>query len=302
MELRTLEYFLVVAGELNITAAAKSLHISQPSLSRQIKALEDELGKPLLVRGVKGSRKLLLTDEGNILKRRAEEILSLAHRTEDEITGTNDVIAGTVYIGAGETDALRLFARVAKDIRSSYPAVHLSIISGHAELILEWLEKGLIDLGLVFSDVNDPRYETLSVPTVDTWGVLMRKDSPLAEKDFITPEDLRDKPLLIPQQRADRPVIYRWLGIPRAEINEIVSYNLIYNASVLVDEGLGYALCFAGLINTEGTDMVFRPLSPAISSYGTVVWKKYQPLSKASEKFLERLRELSEEERNREEE
>lgn len=148
---------------------------------------------------------------------------------------------------------------------------------------MEWLEKGLIDLGLVFSDVNDPRYETLSVPTVDTWGVLMRKDSPLAEKDFITPEDLRDKPLLIPQQRADRPVIYRWLGIPRAEINEIVSYNLIYNASVLVDEGLGYALCFAGLINTEGTDMVFRPLSPAISSYGTVLWKKYQPLSKASE-------------------
>ena len=247
LELRTLEYFLAVAREQNITAAAEALHISQPALSRQIKAMEDELGKQLIIRGARGSRKLILTDEGQILKRRAEEILSLMRRTEDEISGSDETVAGTVFIGAGETASLRLFARVAKDLQKTHPDISYSITSGNAEHIMDHLEKGLIDFGLVFTDVEDPRYETFPAHTVDTWGVLM----------------------------------------------EVVTYNLVYNASVLVDAGLGYALCFDRLINTEGTDLCFRPLSPALHSYGTVVWKKYQVMSKAARMFLERLKALS---------
>ncbi len=293
LELRTLEYFLAVAREQNITAAAEALHISQPALSRQIKAMEDELGKQLIIRGARGSRKLILTDEGQILKRRAEEILSLMRRTEDEISGSSETIAGTVFIGAGETASLRLFARVAKDIQKSYPDVSYSITSGNAEHIMDHLEKGLIDFGLVFTDVDDPRYETFPAHTVDTWGVLMKNDSPLSEKPFIEAGDLWDKPLILPRQRGDRPLLYKWFGKPKSELNEVVTYNLVYNASVLVDAGLGYALCFDRLINTEGTGLCFRPLSPALRSYGTVVWKKYQVMSKAARMFLERLKALS---------
>ena len=299
MELRTLEYFLAVAREQNITAAAEAMHISQPALSRQIKALEDELGKQLLIRGVKGSRRVMLTEEGQILRHRAEEIVSLTRRTEEEITGSGDVIAGTVFIGAGETDSLRIFARVADGIREEHPDIKFSMISGNAEQIMEQLEKGLIDFGLVFSEINDPRYETLSVPTVDKWGVLMRRDSPLAEKDFVEPEDLWDKPLLIPMQRSDRPFIYKWMKKHKSELNEVVTYNLVYNASIFVDESIGYALCFDKLINTEGTRLCFRPLNPPLHSYGTVVWKKYQAMSKASKKFLSCLKALSEEEEER---
>lgn len=160
---------------------------------------------------------------------------------------------------------------------------------------MDHLEKGLIDFGLVFTDIDDPRYETLSVPAVDTWGVLMKKDDPLASKSVIEPKDLRGKPLLIPMQRGDRPFIYKWLGVSRDEIDEVVNYNLVYNASILVDEGLGYALCFDKLINTEGTGLCFRPLSPSLFSYGTVVWKKYQIMSNAACRFLECLKALSQE-------
>ena len=292
MEIRVLEYFLAVAREQNITAAAEVLHISQPALSRQLKNLEEELGKQLLIRGVKGSRKVLLTEEGMILRKRAEEILSLVQKTEKEITLSDEAIAGNVFIGAGETEAVRLFAKTAMSLRQKYPDIRYNISSGNAEHVLEYLDKGLIDFGLLFVEVDPQKYEWMPVPARDIWGVLMRKDAPLAEKEYISPEDLWDKPLIVSQQRGKDSELNRWFQKGESELNIVATYNLIYNASLLVDEGLGYALCFDGLINTNGSNLCFRPLAPQLEAPCFIVWKRYQIFSKAANIFLQSLREM----------
>lgn len=182
MELRTLHYFLTVAREQSISAAAESLHISQPALSTQLKGMEDELGKQLLIRGTKGSRKVLLTEEGMILRRRAEEILSLVQKAEEEITHSDETIGGDVVIGAGETDSVRLLAQTARELQKQYPDIHYHISSGNAEYVLEYLDKGLIDFGLLFREPDPKKYEWLTLPAGDVWGVLMRRDAPLARR------------------------------------------------------------------------------------------------------------------------
>ena len=295
MEFRLLEYFLAVAREQNITAAAKSLHISQPALSTQLRALEAELGKQLLIRGVKGSRKVILTEEGMILRKRAEEMISLMRRTEEEISGSDENIAGNIFIGAGETETVRLFAQVAKKIQQKYPDIRYHISSGNAEHVLEHLDKGLIDFGLLFTEIDTHKYEALPVPFTDTWGVLMRKEAPLSEKESIEPEDLWDKPLIVSHQQGDDTYLSRWLHKDEAELNIVATYNLLFNASLLVDEGLGYALCFDKLINTQGSGLCFRPFSPRLEAHGYIVWKKYQVFSKAADIFLRYLREMLEE-------
>lgn len=294
MELRLLEYFLAVAREQNITAAAESLHISQPALSTQLKNMEDELGKQLLIRGVKGSRKVILTEEGMILRKRAEEMLLLMRRTEEEITGSNETIAGNVFIGAGETETVRLFAKVAKKLQQKYPDIRYNISSGNAEHVLEYLDKGLIDFGLLFTEIDAQKYEAIPVPIKDTWGVLMRKDSPLAEKEVICPEDLWDKPLIVSHQKGDDVYLNQWLHREESELHIVATYNLLFNASLLVDEGLGYALCYDKLINTQGSNLCFRPFSPHLEACGYIVWKKYQVFSKATNIFLQYLREMLE--------
>ncbi len=294
MEFRLLEYFLAVAREQNITAAAQSLHISQPALSTQLKAMETELGKQLLIRGVKGSRKVTLTEEGMILRKRAEEMLSLMRRTEEEITRSGEAIVGDIYIGAGETDVIRLFAQAAKKLQEDYPYIHYHITSGNAEHVLEYLDKGLIDFGLLFSQVDLQKYEAIPVPVKDTWGVLMRKDSPLAQKESITPEDLWDKPLIISHQKGDDSYLGGWLKRETSKLNIVATYNLVFNASLLVDEGLGYAICYDKLINTCGSNLCFRPLSPQLEARGFIVWKKYQVFSKAAGTFLQCLRKMLE--------
>lgn len=294
MEFRLLEYFLAVAREQNITAAAESLHISQPALSTQFKNMEDELEKQLLIRGVKGSRKVILTEEGMILRKRAEEMLLLMRRTEEEITGSNETIAGNVFIGTGETETVRLFAKVAKKLQQKYPDIRYHISSGNAEHVLEYLDKGLIDFGLLFTEIDAQKYEAIPVPIKDTWGVLMRKDSPLAEKETICPEDLRDKPLIVSHQKGDDVYLNQWLQREEPELHIVATYNLLFNASLLVDEGLGYALCYDKLINTHGSNLCFRPFSPRLEARGFIVWKKYQVFSKAANIFLQYLRELLE--------
>ncbi len=294
MEFRLLEYFLAVAREQSITAAAEALHISQPALSTQIKGLEDELGKKLLIRGVKGSRKVVLTEEGMILRKRAEEMLSLMRRTEEEISGADDTIAGNVFIGAGETETVRLFAKVANILQKKYPDIKYHISSGNAEHVIEYLDKGLIDFGLLFSSIDPHKYEAVQVPIKDSWGVLMRKDSPLAEKKAILPEDLWDKPLIVSHQRGDNAYLGQWLGRKESELHIVATYNLLFNASLLVDEGIGYALCFDKLINTNGSNLCFRPLSPRLEAHGYIVWKKYQVFSKAARAFVDCLNELIE--------
>ena len=289
MELRVLHYFLAVAREQSISAAAESLHLSQPTLSTQLKALEEELGKQLLIRGTKGSRKVVLTEEGMILRKRAEEILSLVKRTEDEISRSDEAIVGDVYIGAGETDMVRAFARTAKALQKRYPDIHYHISSGNAEYVLEYLGKGLIDFGLLFGTVDAQKYESLPLPARDTWGVLMRRDSPLAEKERICPEDLWDKPLIMSHQRGDIPYLSRWMKKDLSALKVVATYNLVYNASLLVDEGLGYALCLDKLIHTAGSGLCFRPLDPPLEAPACIVWKKYQMFSKAAEAFLQSL-------------
>ena len=296
MELRVLEYFLTVAREQSITAAAESLHISQPALSTQLKAMETELGKQLLIRGVKGSRKVTLTEEGMILRKRAEEIISLVRRTENEITQSDATIAGNVFIGAGETETVRLFAMVAKKLQKKYPDIQYHISSGNAEHVLEYLDKGLIDFGLLFTEIDPQKYEVMTLPFRDTWGVLMRRDSPLAEKETICPEDLWDKPLIVSHQKGDNLYLESWIGREESELHIVATYNLIFNASLLVDEGLGYALCYDGLINTQGSNLCFRPFSPKLNASGYIVWKKYQMFSKAAGVFLQSLKELLEKE------
>ena len=294
MELRLLEYFLAVAREQNITAAAEALHISQPALSTQLKAMEKEFGKQLLIRGVKGSRKVVLTEEGMILRKRAEEMLSLMRRTKEEIAGSNEIIAGNVFIGTGETETVRLFARVAKKLQQKYPDIRYHISSGNAEHVLEYLDKGLIDFGLLFTEIDPRKYEAIPVPVRDTWGVLMRRDSPLAEKTAVCPEDLWDKPLIISHQKGDDVYLSHWFQRKESELHIVATYNLIFNASLLVDEGLGYALCYDKLINTQGSHLCFRPFSPRLEAPGFIVWKKYQVFSKAANIFLQFLREFLE--------
>ena len=293
MELRVLNYFLAIAREQSIVHAAESLHLSQPTLSTQIKGLEKELGKQLLIRGTKGSRKVTLTEEGMILRKRAEEILDLVRRTENEISISDDIVMGDVYIGTGETDGVRLIARAAQILQSRNPGIHYHISSGNSPYVSEYLDKGLIDFGVVFGDVDLTKYNALETAYSETWGVLMRKDSILADKDTISPKDLWDKPLILSQQEAKGGSLTQWMGKEVTELNIIATYNLLFNASLLVDEGLGYAIGYDKIINTSGNSrLCFRPLDPVLENKLSIIWKKYQIFSKPAEKFLEILREL----------
>lgn len=291
MELRVLTYFLAVAREQSIVKTAKSLHLSQPTLSTQIRAMEEELGKQLLVRGTKGSRKVTLTEEGMILRKRAEEILSLVQKTEREISLSDQTIVGDVYIGAGETDAVRFIARTAKELYQIYPGIHYHISSGNSKFVTEQLDKGLIDFGIVFGNVDHTKYHSIELPYKDLWGVLMKQDSPLAEKTVIEPKDLWNQPLIISSQEDSQATLTTWIQKELSELEIVATYNLLFNASLMVEEGLGYAVGLDKIINTSGnSNLCFRPLSPRQEAGMHIIWKKYQVFSKASEKFIEKLK------------
>lgn len=288
MELRVLQYFLTICREENILGAAQSLHLSQPTLSRQLKDLEAELGKQLFIRG---NRKITLTEEGMILRKRAEEIIQLVQKTEDEISLPDKTIAGNIYIGAGETDGVRFIAKAQQTIRKDYPLVRFHMESGDSVTTVERLDKGLLDFALVFGKVDSSKYASLKIPYLDTWGVLMRRDSPLAEKKSVQPEDLWDKPLLISRQEYTKKTLFPWLKQDREQLNIIGTYNLLFNASIMVEEGLGYALGLDRIINVSGNSrLCFRPLSPRVQSDTHIIWKKHQALTKHAEKFLKQLK------------
>ena len=296
MELRVLNYFLAIAREQSIVHAAESLHLSQPTLSTQIKNLEKELGKQLFIRGTKGTRKITLTEEGMILRKRAEEILDLVRRTENEITLNDDIILGDVYIGTGETDGVRLMAKAARMLQEHYPGIHYHISSGNSAYVIERLDKGLIDFGLLYGTIDRSKYESIEIPIKDTFGVLMRKDSPLSEKEFIAPKDLWDKPLIMShQEERDGWPVASQIRRDVSKLNIVATYNLLFNGSLLVEEGLGYAICFDKLMNTTGDSVLcFRPIKPEIETAPSIVWKKYQMFSKAAEKYLQQLQILFE--------
>lgn len=289
MELRVLRYFLAVVREQTVSAAAESLHITQPTLSRQLKELEDELGKTLFIRG---SHKIELTDEGMLLRKRAEQILELVSRTESDISADDGTLSGDIHISAGETDAVGLVARTANRMQNDYPLVHYHIYSGDSEDVLERLDKGLSDFGIVFTPVNDDKHNSLKLPMKDEWGILMRRDSPLAEKKSITPPDLIGQPLIISRQQSDKSAVIKWFGNKYDKLNVVSTYNLVYNASVMVKEHIGYALTLDKLINVSGdSELCFRPLDPPVYAQMHFIWNKYQIMTKTAAKFLEYFRE-----------
>ena len=284
MDIRVLQYFLAVAREQSISKAANSLHLSQPTLSVQLKALEDEIGKTLLIRGAKGSKKVTLTDEGILLRQRAEEILNLVDKTKKELTLNDQFIMGDVYIATGETLAIKLLADVANDLVKQYPNIHYHLYSGNAEFVLEQVEKGLIDFGLVFDDIDPQKYHSLALPYQDIWGLILPKDAPLAKQSKITIKDLKDIPLLMPQQKQHAHNFITMLNQNNENLNIVGTYNLLYNASKFVEAGFGYALGIDNIINND--NLTFIPLEPKIVSNSHIIWKKYQIFSKPAEKFL----------------
>lgn len=287
MDIRVLQYFLTVAREESITKAAERLHMTQPPLSRQLKDLEDELGKQLLIRG---SKKVTLTEDGILLRKRAEELVDLMEKTKAELTSSNENINGDIHIGCGETEAISFLAQTAQNLQKEHPFIHYHIYSGDAERVMERLDKGLIDFGLLVGPADVNNYNYIRFPVKDTWGVLMRRDSLLAEKEVICAEDLWDKPLIISHQASANSEMFSWLKADISKLNVIATYDLIYNASLFVKNGLGYVIGLDGIINTTGnSELCFRPLYPALEAGLCIIWKKYQVFSKASNAFLHQL-------------
>lgn len=288
MDIRVLQYFLAVAREESITRAAETLHMTQPPLSRQLKDLENEVGKQLLIRG---SKKVTLTEDGMLLRKRAEEMIALMEKTKSELSSSDENISGEIYMGSGETEAVSTIAKISKNLQKEHPLIRYHIYSGDAEHIVERLDKGLIDFGLLVEPFDNSKYDFIRLPVKDTWGVLMRKDSPLAEKESICAEDLWDKPLIISHQTAISNEMIAWLRKDVSQLNIVATYDLLYNASRFVKMGFGYAIALDKLINTSGdSNLCFRPLYPVSEAGLCIVWKKYQVFSRAAGRFIQKLK------------
>ena len=223
--------------------------------------------------------------------RNREVIDAELQKTKAELASSDDSINGEIYIGGGETDAISFFAETAEILKKKYPLIHYHIYSGDATVVMEKLDKGLIDFGLLVGPVDVSKYDSMWLPISDTWGVLMREDSPLAEKDVICAEDLWDKPLIISHQTSDISDVLTWLKRNVSKLNIVMTYDLLYNASHFVKKGFGYAIALDGIINTTGeSELCFRPLSPTLKAGLCIVWKKYQVFSRASKEFLRLLK------------
>ena len=293
MEIRVLRYFLAVAREGNITAAANFLHLSQPTLSRQIKDLEEELGVQLLVRK---SHRVSLTPDGMRFRKRAEEIVSMVDKTEAEFISAENTVSGDIYIGGGETRAMHEIADIIKELREIYPNIHFHLYSGNAADVTERLDKGLLDFGVLIQPADISKYNYINLYEKDIWGVIMRKDSPLAEREQIRKEDLLNLPLICSRQaispHQSGNEFSDWFGEDFGKLDIVTTFNLVYNASIMVDAGIGYAITLDNLADTsEDSNLCFRPLEPKLESGLNIIWKKYQVFSPAAELFLNRITE-----------
>ena len=288
-----MKYFLAIAKEGSITKAADSLYLTQPTLTRQMQNLEQELGQKLFVRG---KYRVSLTPEGLIFKKRAEEIIDLVEKTCAEFASTNEVIKGDIYIGCGETDSMKYIAAVMKELQNEYSEIKFHIYSGNAEDVTEKLDKGLLDFGVLIQPIDLSKYDYLTLPKKDVWGVIMRKDSPLAAKKVITLKDLLNVPIIASRQMSKKyskeSGFLDWFGKEFNNLNIAATYNLLYNAAIMVDAGIGYAVSLDKLANTsEQSSLCFRPLSPKLESGLDIVWKKNQVFSPAAQLFLTKLKE-----------
>lgn len=288
MELRVLRYFLEVAREGSVTHAAQRLHISQPTLSKQLKDLENELGKKLFIRGNYNVR---LTHEGMLLRKRAEEIMDMVDKTQREFQALDEIDGGDIRIGCAESKEIRYLAQKLKTLRERYPRIRAHLFSGDREDLTERLDRGLLDFAVLVETVDLSKYNHLEFPHANAWGVTMRRDHPLAAKESIQPQDLLDVPLICPRQGLQME-LGQWFGSLETKLNVLSTVNLAYNGGVLAREGLGCLLTFDELIDTgPDSPLCFRPLSPPLHSRLYMVWKKYQVFSPAAQALLEVMRE-----------
>ena len=282
MEIRVLKYFLMVAREENITKAATLLHLTQPTLSRQLMQLEKELGVKLFHRS---KHSIILTEDGMLLKRRAQEIVSLSHKTIQELSHKEDVLSGEIAIGCGETKGMLFLSEQIRKFQHKYPLVQFSIYSAIADDIKERIEKGILDIGLLMEPVDIGKYEFIRMPQREKWGILVRKDSELAEKESIDPWDLTGVPLIMVKRELVKNELASWFGDYYEELQIAAVYNLILNAAAMVERGVGVALCFdLGVAFYE--DLCFIPLTPTLETGSVLVWKKNQTLGAAASQFI----------------
>ena len=289
MELLQMKYFLAVAREESISRAADFLYITQPSLTRQIQSMEKEVGQPLFVRG---GKKMRLTEAGLLLKKRAEEILALYEKTESELIHPQQSVSGNVYLGGGESHAMQLLLDIANEMRTQYPDIKLHIYSGDISDVCERLDKGLIDFGLVIQPADLTKYESIRLPALERWGLLMNRNHPLAHKETISPQDLVGVSVFQSRHTLPKSALTEWYKDVTDQIDFIGTYNLIYNAALAARSGYGCVLTLDKLVNTSGeSELCFRPLDPPLTAHLDVVWKKYQIFSQAATIFLRYLQE-----------
>lgn len=287
VELRTLRYFLAAAQEGNITRAADILHITQPTLSRQIMELERELGTTLMLRGKNG---LTLTDDGLFFRQRAEEIVELADRLEQNFTERKSDVSGLIAIGASESVGSRLFARLIKRFSDKYPLIQFHLYNEMADNIRDRLEKGLVDVGLLLEPVDTSRYDFVRLSQKETWGILMRDDHPLAERKTITPDEIAEYPLILPLRERVRNEILNWMRKEEKDLTIPLSYTLLSNAALMVEAGLGCAFCLDGALAIHSSPhLSFVPISPEHTTRSVLVWKKNQMFSPATALFIQEI-------------
>ena len=288
MEIRVLRYFLTVVREEGINRAAEALHITQPTLSRQLSQLEREVGVKLFNRGAK---KITLTNEGILLRRRAEEILALVDRTEQELIEQDEQVEGRVVIGGGELAAMQELPKIISSFREKYPLVTFDIFTGNADVVKEQMEKGLIDIGVLLEPIDMEKFDFIRLKGKEQWGVLMRPDDPLAEKEVITAKDLENTSLILPRRNNVQNELTNWLGDSFQESQVLFTSNLSTNGALMVQSGLAYSLVIEGSVPfLDKEKIIFRPVSPRLTSNSVLAWKKQQPFSLAATKFIEHMK------------
>ena len=287
MEIRTLRYFLAIAREENMTKAAQILHVTQPTLSKQMKSLENELGKKLFTRH---SFNIRLTDEGVLLRNRAEDLISMADKIEKEFTALDDITGGELFFGLAESYQIRYLAREIRRFKTHYPNLHYHITSGDTEQVAEKLDRGLLDFAVLAEIPDSSKYESIAFPEADRWGVVMPVEDDLAKKETICVDDLSGLPLFCSGQGWEKDIPH-WAEEKMADLHLEGSFRLSYNASIFTKEHLGYLLTFEKLVDTSpGSGLTFRPFYPELETRLFLVWKKYQTFSPIAERFLRQIR------------
>lgn len=283
MELRVLRYFLMVVAERNISRAAAKLHVSQPTISRQLSDLEDELGVSLFERG---SRNIELTTDGEYFAQQARQIVALADKTVANVHGKHD-ISGSVMIGSAEAPMMQTVANAIGHLRQTASQVVVNIYSTDAEDVHARMQSGFFDFGVVMEPTDKSGYHFINLPGATRWGVLVKRDSSLAKHAAVTAADLQQQPVIMTRQRGRIDRVGDWLGTSERQFSVVATYNLLYNAALMVSAGVGVAICLDGIVNTANSDLQFVPFSPPLSGHASLIWPNAGKLSPAAHAFLD---------------